>query len=178
MKCPNCGYDMPQGKYKCLRCGYECKDLTVASSDDEKNGKEESQKEKHDRDETIDIDPDNVYISRGDGGYGGGSIFDDIFGGFGGFGGGLFGSVLGDIFGGFFGEDEYENDGEIESNVWNAGNDMVEVRDVEIIDREGKAHKSRNGKINDANVHEQQEEKKPFDKLKNLKKKRREGDKK
>ena len=164
MKCPNCGYDLPQGKSRCLRCGYQCKDLTVAASDDEA-------KNKRTQDETIDIDPDRVYISHGEQPRGG-SIFDDIFGCFGGFGGGLFGSVLDDLFGGLFGEDDYENDGEIESSVWNAGNDMVEVREVEIIDREGKTHKSKNGKINDANVHIQGEEKGPFDKLKNLRKKR------
>ena len=72
MKCPNCGYDLPQGKSRCLRCGYQCKDLTVAASDDEA-------KNKRTQDETIDIDPDRVYISHGEQPRGG-SIFERITG--------------------------------------------------------------------------------------------------
>lgn len=172
MRCPNCGHELPQGKHKCLRCGYECKDLVMRSADD---SEEEAQREDgEEKEETIEIDPSRVYMSGNERSSGGG-IFGDIFGG------GLFGGLFGDLFGGFFDEDDYYEDEEstayddfgnpIPIDVFDR--DFVEVKEVEIIDPHGNAHKSKNGKINDSNVHAQPPQKKgPMEKLRNLRKKK------
>ena len=59
MKCPNCGEEIGEGKSKCLRCGYEVKDLIVAAADSDNDGG----KEREDIDEPIDIDPSKVHVS-------------------------------------------------------------------------------------------------------------------
>ncbi len=133
MKCPNCGEEMSKGKFKCMRCGYVVKDLSVNVNGDDKDNKD-------DEPETVDIDPSRVYVSGG-GGTGGGGVFEDVFGG--GLFGGLFGGILDDIFGfgGFddarvsydiFGNPVYdEEDDETEAE------EVVEIRHVEYLDENG-----------------------------------------
>ena len=96
MICPHCGYDMGN-KNKCLRCGYEVKDVAV--SDGREGGKDGHKK---DEPETIVIDPCNVYLTHP---YGfedeGGTDYDpisDLFGS-------LFGDPISDLLGGLFGFD-------------------------------------------------------------------------
>lgn len=101
MICPQCGYDMGN-KSKCIRCGYEVKTLTVVTENDEKK-----QEQKQEKDETIVIDPCNVYLTHPYGyddeyGTGYGSPFDDPFVSI---IDSLFGDPIGDLFGGLFGFD-------------------------------------------------------------------------
>ena len=100
MICPQCGYDMGH-KNKCLRCGYEVKTLTVVSEDER-----EDKSKDEDKDDTIVIDPMNVFLTHPYGydddfgtGYGAPmddpfvSIIDSLFGG----------DPFADLLGGLFG---------------------------------------------------------------------------
>lgn len=101
MICPQCGYDMGN-KNKCIRCGYEAKNLVVVEQKDRQ--KDEPEKEET---ETKIIDPCNVYLTHpygyeDDFGTGFGpsgdpfvSIIDSLFGG----------DPIGDLLGGLFGFD-------------------------------------------------------------------------
>lgn len=119
MICPNCGHDMGGGK-KCLRCGYEVKDLAV---------RDENQEEP-----AIEIDPEDVYISGKV--VTGGSGLDDIFGG-------LFGDILGDFFG--FGFDDDDNDGYDDYSAPQSKSEVVmEIKDIEECDENGNPIKKPN----------------------------------
>ena len=101
MICPQCGYDMGN-KSKCLRCGYEVKTLSVVNQKDE-----HGQDAQGDNNETIDIDPCNVFLTHpygydDDFGTGFGSPFDDPFVSI---IDSLFGDPIGDLLGGLFGFD-------------------------------------------------------------------------
>lgn len=100
MKCPICGEEIAKGKHKCLRCGYEVRELSSIVIEPEEEVTP-----------TVEIDPSKVHISGGSRPSNGG-IFDDFFGGSL-FGGGLFGGILDGLFGGFFDgfddRDEEEN---------------------------------------------------------------------
>lgn len=127
MICPQCGYDIGN-KNKCLRCGYEVKNLVVSDG-----------KQKDDKPETKVIDPDNVYISSGTQEYY--DPFDLLFGN-------IF-DPIGDLLGGLFGLDvdrqrsrtfDFDfGDGESEAREKKKkGNGkVVEVNKVEIIDDDG-----------------------------------------
>ena len=96
MKCPHCGEPLPAGRAKCRRCGYEVKDVALTGEQEQEQGKDEPAT-------TREVSPDEVHVSRS----GGGSLFDDLFGG------GIFGGLFGNLFGGIFGSDEdrgYEAD--------------------------------------------------------------------
>ncbi|MDE7107921.1 MAG: hypothetical protein K2O39_06310, partial [Clostridiales bacterium] len=56
MICPQCGYDMGN-KNKCLRCGYEVKNLSVVVEKDEP-------KKEQEENNVIDIDPCNVFLTH------------------------------------------------------------------------------------------------------------------
>lgn len=144
MKCPICGEEIAKGKAKCLRCGYEVRDLSVTV-----------QPEKEEPVQTHDIDPSRVHLSGGSSSSRGGSIFGDFFGG------GLFGGILDGIFGDIFGSvgyDEYGDDdgpadyddfgNPISANIYDR--DFVEVKDVEYIDDEPEEKKKDEKKHRDA----------------------------
>lgn len=116
MICPNCGHDMGGGK-KCLRCGYEVKDLVVRDENQEEPAKE--------------INPDDVYISGRVVESGGG--LDDIFGG-------LFGDILGDFFGLDFAD--YGDDDDYLSPTERS--EVMEIKDVEEYDENGNPIKKPN----------------------------------
>ncbi len=132
MKCPNCGEEMSEGKFKCMRCGYTVKDLCVSTSEDNDN--------KQDEPETVEIDPSKVYVSGG-GATSSGGLFGDVFGG--GLFGGLFGGILDDLFGfgGFddervsydiFGNPVYDDDEDD-----GGAEEVVEIKHVEYLDEDG-----------------------------------------
>ena len=102
---------------------------------------------KDDKKETVEIDPGKVYISGGEQQRSGG-FFDSVFGG------------IFDV----FSDDEEDDDFPVD--VFDR--DFVEVNEVEIIDRDGNVHRSKDGKINDANVDKQSKQTKQtaFDKFK------------
>lgn len=116
MICPNCGHDMGGGK-KCLRCGYEVKDLVIRDENQEEPAKE--------------INPDDVYISGRVVESGGG--LDDIFGG-------LFGDILGDFFGLDFAD--YGDDDDYLSPTERS--EVMEIKDVEEYDENGNPIKKPN----------------------------------
>lgn len=64
MICPQCGYDMGN-KNRCLRCGFEVRTLAVVSDDEsykkDSNGKQD---QKQNDDDTIVIDPFNVFLTH------------------------------------------------------------------------------------------------------------------
>lgn len=100
MICPQCGYDMGN-KNRCLRCGYEVKTLTVVTE------KDEQEREEKEKDDTIVIDPCNVFLTHpygyeDDFGTGYGSPFDDPFVSI---IDSIFGDPIGDLLGGLFGFD-------------------------------------------------------------------------
>ena len=95
MICPHCGYDMGN-KNKCLRCGYEVKDVAVSDGRERKDG------HKKDDPETIVIDPCNVYLTHPYGYEDDDGVdydpFADLFGN-------LFNDPISDLLGGLFGFD-------------------------------------------------------------------------
>lgn len=146
MKCPNCGLDLPDGTYKCMRCGFECKSLRVsAGAEQDDRGKHEQDAGDTEREETVEIDPSKVRMGRADSGFaGGGSPFSDIFGG--GIFGNLFGGIFGDFFdpfgGGYDEDDEDEQEGYFDDfgnpmpiDIY--GNEFIEVGDIELLDEDG-----------------------------------------
>lgn len=153
MICPQCGYDMGN-KNKCIRCGYENKDLAVVDTaeDGNKNKKEDI--------ETKVIDPCNVYLTHP---YG----YEDDYGtGFGPFGDpfaslfdDMFGDPISDLLGGLFGinlggstrrtvirEEEPPKRKKKQGPI-------VEVNDVEIIENEPKKHEKQQHSQNNNSNH-------------------------
>lgn len=139
MKCPHCGSNLPTGKNKCLRCGYECKEIVLSADDSDKRDhkKEEASAE------TRDVDMRTVHVSRA-----GGSIFDDLFGE------SIFGGLFGDLLGGFFGtpyEDEADGYDDDPKNYDAFGariqrpdefsRDCVEIAEVEYLEETDKKRK-------------------------------------
>lgn len=137
MICPQCGHDMGSA-HRCLRCGYEVKNLAPVDSsrsNDDGNERKNSEEENN----TKVIDPSNVYITTSyDDGYSGGytdpfsSIFDDIFG-----------DPLTSLLGGLFGFDirgesrsPHRHDEEPQKKKKKQG-PVVEVKNVEFFDEEG-----------------------------------------
>lgn len=144
MKCPVCGDNIPQGKSKCLRCGYECKSLATVKQD-ENNNKEEKRDEPES--EFREVSPDDVRMSGGSYGSRNGSILDGLFGG-GVFGG--FTSILDDLFG--FGNpfedidyEEYDGRDEDGFPVDVFDRDFVEISDVETFDENGNLKPDKKG---------------------------------
>ena len=137
MKCPVCGEEIPAGKHKCLRCGYDVRSLSTIVSDPEEEVTP-----------TVDIDPSKVHISGGSRPVGGG-IFDDFFGG------GLFGGILDGLFGGFFDgfDDRDDDDGityddfgsPISSDVYDGDCVELKAHEVEYIDDRAEPKKTHNG---------------------------------
>ena len=54
MNCPVCGDKIPQGKAKCLRCGYECKSVATVKQDE--NKEEETDETRGGADESYGIE--------------------------------------------------------------------------------------------------------------------------
>ena len=143
MKCPICGEEIAKGKHKCLRCGYEVRELSsiVIESEEEVTP-------------TVEIDPSKVHISGGSRPSNGG-IFGDFFGGDL-FVGGLFGGILDGLFGGFFdGFDDRDAEESVDYDAFGSpisknfyDRDFVELKahEVEYIDdRDGEKKSTHNG---------------------------------
>jgi len=146
MTCHNCGYTIPDSKYKCMRCGAEIK--TVSTFISNQNGHDSAH---NNAEEVIEISADHIVM--GNDSQRGGGILEDIFGGFS-FGGGLFGRMGGSIFSSFgsslddlfgFGGDAYEDEDEDENFTYDALGfrvpkkpvDTVVVRQIECYDSSG-----------------------------------------
>lgn len=139
MKCPNCGEQLKENKYKCMRCGYECKSLIAnpnANTEDEKNSQKQNSNK---QEEAKNIDPSQVYMSKAaknnNGGFGGGI--------FSGFGGGLFDNLFsgfGNIFSLFGDDDDDEEESDYYDDFGNElpidvfDRDFVEIGDVEYVE--------------------------------------------
>ena len=139
MNCPVCGDKIPQGKAKCLRCGYECKSVATVKQDENKEEKTDETRGGESESEFREVSPDDVKMSGGSYGSRNGSILDGLFGG------GIFGgftSILDDLFG--FGNpfediDYEEYDGRDENGfpIDVFDRDFVEIHDVETFDADG-----------------------------------------
>jgi len=85
--CPECGYELTD--YRCLRCGCSVKFLQLLPEEEEQEKARGENGGEGRQNDYIEIDPNNIYFGGGRQGFGGGSIFDEIFGG----GGGSFDST-------------------------------------------------------------------------------------
>lgn len=139
MNCPVCGDKIPEGKSKCLRCGYECKEVATIRQDGNKDDTKSAGNSGEPEKEFREVSPDDVHMSGGSRNSHHGSILDDLFGG------GIFGGFT-SIFDGLFGfgnpfEDidyeEYNGRDEDGFPVDVFDRDFVEVHDVETFDAEG-----------------------------------------
>jgi len=152
IQCPECGYPIPDGTSLCVRCGCTVKLLRPLTEEEQK--KYRSQQEE----DYKTIDPEDMYFSHGDGSRAGGSLFEELFRGFGHFGnfghftGGFGGSILNNFGGiieqmlGFDGGEEQEEEDDEENYTYDALGyrvkkkqcETIVVRELECYDKHGK----------------------------------------
>lgn len=152
MNCPVCGDKIPEGKAKCLRCGYECKEVATVKQDDSQENKTNGGNSGEPEQEFREVSPDDVHMSGGSRGSRNGSILDDLFGG------GIFGgftSILDGLFG--FGNpfedidyEEYDGRDADGFPVDVFDRDFVEVHEVETFDADGNLKQNKSGGEQDA----------------------------